>query len=58
MAQRRVCRKNEDLGGCTCDGGPYTHGPEGQAEVLAKLKKEEQKNESDTSVRETRSSGA
>lgn len=60
MALRHIGKNNEDLGGCTCEGGPYKHGPEGYAEVLVEIKrkKEEQKNEPGTSVREARASGA
>lgn len=53
----RKCVSESD--GCTCDGGPYTHGPKGRDEILAAMKKrkEQENNEPGTPVRETRTSG-
>lgn len=59
MALRYICRNsNEESGGCTCRGGPYTHGPEGLTEVLAELKRRKEEENADTPVREARPSGA
>lgn len=50
MALRRSVKKDGcDEYECTCDGGPYLHGPAGRNLVLARIKlsKEEKVNEED-----------